>query len=140
MKSYIICCDFAQILYLEKSCFWDISQNALSQWDSRIFKSTISPEQGDDTASFFACWYKFMKIKSWLKIFWSGMFKNGCGQSGLWALKLIVSEEWTDGINRFFGMLVQIYTNYKLLEDFWGGYGQKWVWPVWWWDSKIHCI
>ena len=30
------------------------------------------------------------------------MIKNGCGQSGLWALKLTVSKEWTDGINRFF--------------------------------------
>ena len=30
------------------------------------------------------------------------MVKNGCDQSGLWALKLIVSQEWTDGINWFF--------------------------------------
>ena len=30
-------------------------QNALSQSDSRIFKSTISPEQMDEIASFFAC-------------------------------------------------------------------------------------
>ena len=97
-----MCCVPVQILYLEKSCFWDTGQNALSQWDSRIFKSSISPEEGDYTASFFACWYKFMKIKSWFKIFWLGMFKNGCGQSGLWNLKLIVSEEWRDGINKFF--------------------------------------
>ena len=98
MKSYIICCVPAQILYLEKSFFWDIGQNTIGQWDSSIFKLTISPEQSNDTASFFACWYKFMNIKNWLKILWLGMFKNGCGQSGLWTLKLILSEEWTDGI------------------------------------------
>ena len=102
MKSCIICCVPAQILYLEKSCSWHISQNALSQWDSRIFKWTMCPERSNDTASFFGCWYKFMKIKSWLKIVWLGMFKNGCDQSGLWTLKLIVSEEWIDEINRFF--------------------------------------
>ena len=38
----------------------------------------------------------------WSKIFWFCMVKNGCDQSGLWALKLIVSQEWTDGINWFF--------------------------------------
>ena len=39
---------------------------------------------------------------NWSKIFWFCMVKNGCDQSGLWALKLIVSQEWTDGINWFF--------------------------------------
>ena len=129
MKSYITCCVPAEILYLEISCFWDISQNALSQWDSRIFKSTISPEQSNDRASFFACWYKFMKIKSWLKIFWLGMFKNGCDLSGLWTLKLIGSEEWADGINRFFAWWYKFIQ--KLLENFCGGHGQKWVWSIW---------
>ena len=30
------------------------------------------------------------------------MVKNGCDQSGLWTLKLTVSQEWNGGINRFF--------------------------------------
>ena len=90
MKIYIICCVPAQILYWEKSCSWDIGQNHLSQSDCRIFESTISPEQIDETASFFACCYKFTKIESSLKIFWLGMVKNGCGQSGPWTLKLTV--------------------------------------------------
>ena len=96
---------FYYLLYFyiwEKSCSWDIGQNALSQPDCRIFKSSISPEQIDETASFLACWYKFAKIKSWLKIFWLGIVKNGFDPSGLWTLKLTVSEEWTDGINCFF--------------------------------------
>ena len=53
MKIYIICCVAAQILYWEKFCSWDMGQNALSQSHCRIFKSIISPEQIDETASFF---------------------------------------------------------------------------------------
>ena len=30
------------------------------------------------------------------------MVKNGCGQSGLWTLKLTLSPEWTDAVNWFF--------------------------------------
>ena len=70
--------------------------------DCRIFNSTISPGQTDETASFFAWWYKFTKIKNWLKIFGWAWIKNGCGQAGVWTLKLIVSEIWTDGIKWFF--------------------------------------
>ena len=66
-----------------------------------IFKS-ISPQQINETVSFLACWYKSTKIKIWFKIFWSGMVKNGYGQSGLWTLKLTVSQEWNDGNNWFF--------------------------------------
>ena len=82
MKIYIICCVPVQTFYWEKCCSWDIGQNALSCSDCRISKSSISPEQIDETASYCACWYKFRKIKSWLKIFWWGMVKNECGQSG----------------------------------------------------------
>ena len=63
----------------------------------QIAKLSISPEQIYETASFFACWYKFTNIKSWLESPWWGMVKNECGQSGLWNLKLIVAQERTDG-------------------------------------------
>ena len=48
----------------------------------QIFISAISPERIDEIAWYFACWYKFMKIKSLLKLFWVGM-----------VLKLAVSPE-----------------------------------------------
>ena len=128
-------CVAAQILHLEKSS-WGIGQNALSQSDCRICKSDIYPEQIDETALFFACWYKFIRKLS--KNFWLGMVKNGCGQSGHWTLKLTVSEEWT-GINWFFACW---YKSMQILIENWlnffGGWlGQKWVWSVWWLDSKI---
>ena len=53
MKIYIICCVPAQFLYWEKSCSCDKGQNTLSQWDRRIYKSTLSPEQIEETVSFF---------------------------------------------------------------------------------------
>ena len=27
-----------------------------------------------------------------------------------------------------------------MVKTLWDGYGQKWVWPVWWLDSKNFCI
>ena len=104
-------------MFLYKSSVWknfcsrNIGQNALSHSDSRTFKSSISPEQIDETAS---CWYKFTKIKSWLKSFWWAIVKNECGQSGLWTLKLTVSQERTDGTNWFFAC--------------WYNFTQRWVW------------
>ena len=59
---YLLCSHtgsiFGQILVPELT-----GQNSLRQSDCRIFKSTISSEQIDKTASFFACWYKFTKNK-----------------------------------------------------------------------------
>ena len=42
-----------------------------------------------------------MEIKSWLKNTGVGMVRNGCGHSGLKTLKLAVSQEGINGINRF---------------------------------------
>ena len=41
-----------------------MAQNALGQSDYRIFKSTISLEQNDEKARFFACCYRFMENRS----------------------------------------------------------------------------
>ena len=47
---------FEFVVFLHKSRIWekswsgDIGQNALSQSDCRIFESTITPEQMDETA------------------------------------------------------------------------------------------
>ena len=53
---------------LKKAC---IDQNALSQPDCRIFKSTIFPEQIDETASFFACWHKLKVDRRFFGWAWS---------------------------------------------------------------------
>ena len=48
----------------ENSGSWDMSQNALDQSDCSIFKLTISLEQNDEKAWFFAYWCRFIEIKS----------------------------------------------------------------------------
>ena len=48
----------------EKSVSRDMDQNALCHSGYRIFKSTISLEQDDEKACFFACRYRFIEIRS----------------------------------------------------------------------------
>ena len=80
----------------EKNLFPEIWAKILSANQIAGFlNQVISPEQINETAS-------FLHFKSWLKIFLLGMVKNGCAQSGLWTLKLTVSEAWPYGINWFF--------------------------------------
>ena len=108
-------------------------------WNSLIFSMLIWPiwsldskiELTNGINLFFACWYNFMqtklkvlgvdqkwmwpvmwrdsKIKSWSKICWVGMVKNGCDRSGHGTLKLAVSS-----------MLVQI-QEISWFNDFWAG-------------------
>ena len=75
-----------------------MDQNALSQSDCRIFKSTFLPEEIDETALFFANSQNLQHDQNNF---------IGHGQKRVWPilswnLKLTVSEEWTDRINWFF--------------------------------------
>ena len=58
---------FAMVLshIWNKSSPWHVSRSALDTLDCRILKSTISSEQSDEMAWFFAWWYKVMKKNSW---------------------------------------------------------------------------
>ena len=126
----------------EKSCSLDIGQNTLSQSGCRIFKSSISQEQIDETASFLACSYKLKKIKSWLKTFWLGMVKNEFDQSRVWTLKLTVLQEWTDGINWFFACWYRFTKIKSWSKIYWvnmvkNGCGQSGLWSQ---DCEIDFI
>ena len=82
-KVYIICCIFAQIPYLRK--MWFLRYGSKYSWTIKLQDFlTISLEETDEKARFFACWYL---NKTWLKNFWVGMVKNG-----LRALKLAISQ------------------------------------------------
>ena len=116
------CCVPTQIPYLSKILFLrDIGQTGLPQTDCRIFNSTTSPEQMDETASFFVCLYKFSKIKCWLKFFWLGMVKSGCGQYGLITLKLTLSQELIDRINWYFASWYKFRKSKSWFNDIWVG-------------------
>ena len=78
-----------------------MEQNALGQSDCRIFQSILYLEQNDDIAwNFFACWYKFMEIKGWLKNIGVGGVKNGCG--------LYLKKELMKYTTLIFCMVIQI--------------------------------
>ena len=74
----------------------------LGQPDCSVLKSTIFLEKNDEISWFFVCWYKYIKINSWLENFWVNFVKNGCGQSGHGSQKLAVSQEWNDGMKPIF--------------------------------------
>ena len=82
---------------LENFGSWDMCQNVLGQSDCWIFKSTIFLEE--NYKFFFACWYKFIKIKSWFKNIGMSLVVNGCPHSGCRNLKLAVSHKDINGIN-----------------------------------------
>ena len=47
------------------------------------------------------------------------MVKNGCDQSGLWTLKLILFQEWSDGVNWFFACWYNFSQIKNWLKIFW---------------------
>ena len=77
-------------------------KNGCSQFGDGALKLTVFEEWTDGINWFCACWYRFGRVKCWLKSLCVGMVKNGCGQSGHMNLKLTISQKWTDGINWFF--------------------------------------
>ena len=105
-----------------------------------LLELTVSKEWTNGINLFFTCWYRFTRIKSLSKMFWVGMVKNWCGQSGHKTLKLTLSQKWPDRINWFFCMLVQIQKKEKLIQKLMGGPCQKWPWPFSSWDTKISGI
>ena len=121
--------------------FWlGIVKNGCGQSGLWTLNLTVSPEWTDEINWFFECWHKLTQTKRWLKNFGVSLVKNRCGQYGLWTLKLILSPEWADGINWFFACGHKFKQTKRWLKNFVVSHGQKWVWPVWWPDSKIDCI
>ena len=69
-------------------------------------KSAVSQEWINEMGWFFACWYKFIKAKSYFNNYWVSVIKNG---QGLETLKPGISHKWFDELNRlieWFFMLI----------------------------------
>ena len=69
------------------------SKNECGQSGDGTLKLTVSEEWPDRINWFFACWYRFSKIKSWSNFLRMGMVKNGSCQSVHRTLKLTVSQK-----------------------------------------------
>ena len=99
MKVYINWCILGKIW--EKFGSWHVLMflaNRIAGFSNELY---ISLERKDEKAWFFACWYKFIEIKSWLKNIGIGVVINGCAHSGCRNLKLAVSHKEINGINWF---------------------------------------
>ena len=66
----------------------------------RTLKSTQSQEWISELVWFFACWYKFMKAKSYINNYWVGVVKNGWGPKDHGTVKPGLSYKWFDEFRR----------------------------------------
>ena len=102
MKMYMICCIPAQTLYLRKILFMKqaktLPANQIAGFSNQPFLQSKPMKE----PNFLYFDTNFPKLKSWLIFFWLVVVEPICGQSGLWFLKLIVYQEWTDRINWIF--------------------------------------
>ena len=55
-----------------------VVKNACGQSGDGTLKLTLSEEWTNGINWFFACWCRFITVKSWSKFYWVGMVKNGC--------------------------------------------------------------
>ena len=69
-------------------------KNGCGQSSNGTLKLTVSEEWTDGINWFFACWYRFTKIKSWSKIFWVGIVENRYGQPGQRTLSWLSLVYW----------------------------------------------
>ena len=109
MKIYIICCVPAQISYLGK--FWFMRYGPKYYQPIRLQDFLINSISRTNQ------WNSL--IKSGSNIFWVGMVRNGCGQSGHRTLKSAVSQEWNDGMNWFLAYWCKFKKAKSYSNDFW---------------------
>ena len=92
--------------------FWDIGWNAFSCSGCEILNQTFLQSKSMKQPHFFVCWYKFTKIKIWLKSFWWGMVKKSVAN--------LVSGR-TDGTDWFFACCYSFTQIKRWLKIFWFG-------------------
>ena len=63
-------------------------------------KFAVSQEWINELGWFFACWYKFMKAKSYFNNYWVGVVKIGRGLKDYGSLKPGLSHKWFDELSR----------------------------------------
>ena len=70
------------------------SQNRCGQSCDGTLKLTLSEERTNGINWFLVCSCRFITVKSWSKIYWVDMVKNGCGQSGHGTLIFNLTLTW----------------------------------------------
>ena len=77
-----------------------VIKNGCGLLDLGTQKSAVSQDWVDELGRFFACWYKFMKAKSYFNNYWVGMIKHGQGLKDRGTLKSGISQKWSDELSR----------------------------------------
>ena len=77
-----------------------VTKNGRGLLGLRTLKSAVSQEWIDELGWFFACWYKFMKAKSYFNNYWVGVVKNEQGLKDRGTLKPGTSHKWFDELSR----------------------------------------
>ena len=63
-------------------------------------KCAVSQYWTDELGWFCACWYKFMKVKSYFNSYWVGVVRNSRGLKDRGTLKPGISHKWYDELSR----------------------------------------
>ena len=63
-------------------------------------KCAVSQEWTDELGWFCACWYKFMKAKSYFNSYWVGVVKNRRGLKDRGTLKPVIFHKWYGELSR----------------------------------------
>ena len=118
----------------------DMVKNRYCQLCDRTLKLILSDEWKDLINWFFACWYRFTKIKSWSKIYWVGMVKNDWPVRA-WDSKIGCISKMSRWNKLIFGLLVQILESFKIDSViFWWACSKLAVVFFSSWGHKICCI
>ena len=82
-----------------------VTKNERGLLGLRTLKSAVSQEWIDELGWFLACWYKFMKAKSYFNNYWVSVVKNGRGLKIVGLLNQVYLTNdlinWADWLNEF---------------------------------------
>ena len=83
--------------------FWvNKVKNGCDHSGHKSINLTIFGKWIDERNWFFACFYKFRKVRNYFNNFWLRVVKNGCGHLGYETLKLALFQKGINKINWFF--------------------------------------
>ena len=102
----------------------EVIKNGHGYLGLRTLKFTVSQEWIDELGLFFACWYKRMKVKSYLNNYWVGVVKNEWGLKDRGTLNPGISHNWFDELRRLTEWFLHADSNGIIF------YSTLYLWPL----------
>ena len=101
-----------------------VIKNGHGPLDPRTLKSIVSQEWIDELGLFFACWYKRMKVKSYVNNYWVGVVKNEWGLKDRGTLNPGMSHNWFDELRKLIEWFLHADSNGIIF------YYSLYLWPL----------